>query len=131
MLVPRSHVALISFLALVGMVTHCSSLMAKEPTPVTEEIVSRESVVHFLHRFEELAGKEDFSLIEDMVHEQAFFRFNDGDFVGRKAVQAAFEKTWKGGPGVKKERFYLSDVVVLSVDNTSATATTFSNNTYH
>ncbi len=94
---------------------------------MTEEIVSRESVVHFLNRFEELAEREDFSLIEGMVHEQAFFRFNDGDFVGRKAVQAAFEKTWKGGPGVKKERFYLSDVVVLSVDNTSATATY----TYH
>jgi hypothetical protein len=31
-----------------------------------------------------------------MVHEQAFFRFNDGDFIGRPAVRAAFEKTWQG-----------------------------------
>lgn len=83
---------------------------------------TRESVIQFLHRFEELAQEENFDLIEDMIHEQAFFRFNDGDFVGRSAIRAAFEKTWRGSASVKKERFYLTDVVVLSV-GTSASAT--------
>ncbi|MGL4573731.1 MAG: nuclear transport factor 2 family protein, partial [Burkholderiaceae bacterium] len=74
--------------------------------------------------FEQLAEKEDFSLICDMIHEHAFFRFNDGDFVGRAAVQAVFEKTWKSVPAnVKKVRFYLTDIVVLSTDHASATAT--------
>ena len=114
-------------LALVCMGTLCGSPMAKELTAVTEHIISRESVVEFLNQFEALAEKEDFSLIRDMVHEHAFFRFNDGDFVGRPAVQAAFEKTWRGSAGVRKERFYLSDIVVLSVDSASATATY----TYH
>lgn len=89
--------------------------------------LSAESVVAFLHRFEGLAEKEDFSLIRDMIDERAIFRYNDGDFIGREAIQAVFEKTWRGDPTVKRARFYLSDIVVLSVDTVSATATY----TYH
>ena len=80
-------------------------------------------VVHFLNRFEALAEQEDFSLIRDMIHEDAYFRFNDGDFVGHPAIQAVFEKTWRGDPSVKKARFYLSDTVVLTTDHSTATAT--------
>ena len=90
---------------------------------MTQDVISKESVLQFLNRFEEIAEKEDFSLIKDMIHEQAFFRFNDGDFIGRQAVQAAFEKTWKNVSSVKKERFYLTDIPVLSTDQASATAT--------
>ena len=85
-------------------------------------MLSKNDVVQFLNHFEELAEKENFDLIQDMVHENAFFRFNDGDFVGRAAVRGAFEKTWKGGATVKKDRFFLSDIVVLSTDAASATA---------
>lgn len=85
--------------------------------------LSKDAVVEFLHRFEALAEKEDFEAIQDLIHERAFFRFNDGDFNGREAVRGAFEKTWKGSAGVKKERFYLTDIEVLSVDAASATAT--------
>lgn len=85
--------------------------------------VTAESVVQFLNHFEEVALKEDFDLIEDMIDERAFFRFNDGDFRGRAAIRAVFEKTWRGDPSVKKARFYLSDIVVLSTDQNSACAT--------
>lgn len=85
--------------------------------------ISTESVVDFLHRFEQVAEKEDFALIRDMIDERAYFRFNDGDFVGLTAIQGIFEKTWRGDPSVKKSRFYLSDVVVLTTDSTTATAT--------
>jgi ketosteroid isomerase-like protein len=94
----------------------------QESSPM-EISVTAESVVQFLHRFEELAMKEDFKLLEDMIDERAYFRFNDGDFVGREAIRAVFEKTWKGDPTVKKARFYLSDIVVLTTDRTSASAT--------
>ncbi|TDP72667.1 YybH family protein [Roseateles toxinivorans] len=90
---------------------------------MTAIALSTDTVVQFLHRFEAIAEQEDFDLIEDMVHDQAFFRFNDGDFVGRQAVRAAFEKTWQGSVGVKKERFYLTDILVLSLDQRSASAT--------
>jgi ketosteroid isomerase-like protein len=89
--------------------------------------LSADAVLRFLHRFEELAGQEDFDLVQDMVHDDAFFRFNDGDFLGKPAVRGAFEKTWRGSDGVQKERFYLSDIVVLNVDAASAAATY----TYH
>ena len=88
-----------------------------------ESSVTSESVMRFLHHFEDVAMKEEFALLEDMIDEQAYFRFNDGDFIGRKAIQAAFEKTWKGDPTVKKARFYLTDIVVLTTDKASATAT--------
>lgn len=85
--------------------------------------ISAESVIHFMNRFEESAEKEDFNLIQDMIDERAYFRFNDGDFVGRQAIQAAFEKSWRSDPTVKKARFYLSDIVVLTTDHSTATAT--------
>ena len=88
-----------------------------------EPTVTAEAVIQFLNHFEEVALKEDFSLLEDMIDERAYFRFNDGDFIGRKAIQGAFEKSWRGDPTVKKARFYLSDIVVLTADRASASAT--------
>ena len=88
-----------------------------------EANVTEDSVVQFLNHFEEIAMKEDFGLLQDMIDENAYFRFNDGDFVGRKAIQAVFEKTWKGDPTVKKAQFYLSNIVVLTTDTASASAT--------
>jgi len=85
--------------------------------------ICADAVVAFLDRFEALAAREDFALIRDLIDERAFFRFNDGDFVGRAAIQAAFEKTWRGDPSVKKARFHLSDIEVLTTDHRTATAT--------
>ena len=76
--------------------------------------VTAESVVNFLQHFEALALQEDFSLLKDMIDEQAFFRFNDGDYRGLAAIEAVFEKTWRGGPTLKQARFHLSDIVVLT-----------------
>jgi len=91
--------------------------------PRMESRIAAQSVVQFLNRFEEIAEKEDFNLISDMIDERAYFRFNDGDFVGRQAIRAVFEKTWRGDPTIKKTRFYLSDIVVLTTDHSTATAT--------
>ena len=85
--------------------------------------ITAESVLQFLNHFEEVAAKEDFGLLKNMIDEKAYFRFNDGDFIGVQAIQSVFEKTWRGDPTVKKSRFYLSDIVVLTTDRFSATAT--------
>ena len=109
------RVAAAFIIALAG----CAAHAIEKPTiPITTE-----SVVAFLHEFEKLAEREDFALIRDMIDENAYFRFNDGDFVDRAAIQAAFEKTWRGDPTVKKARFYLTDIKVLTVDDKTATAT--------
>lgn len=89
--------------------------------------ITPDEVIAFLHRFEELAMQEDFKLVAGFIHQQAFFRFNDGDHRGRAAIQAAFEKTWRGDPSIKKARFYLSDITVLTSDVNTASATY----TYH
>ena len=85
--------------------------------------ITAEAVVAFLHEFESISEREDFSLIREMINENAYFRFNDGDFIGRAAIQSAFEKTWRGDPTVKKARFYLTDIAVLTTDENTATAT--------
>jgi Domain of unknown function (DUF4440) len=94
---------------------------------MTDVVLTQDAVIEFLNRFEAIASNENFDLVQDMVHKNAFFRFNDGDFVGKQAVRGAFEKTWKGSANVKKDRFYLTDIQVLTIDATSATATY----TYH
>jgi len=38
-------------------------------------------------------------------------------------VRGAFENTWKGSANIRKERLYLTDIQVLTIDATSATAT--------
>lgn len=88
-----------------------------------ETRVTPESVVDFLHHFENEALQEDFDRLEPMIDEQAFFRFNDGDFIGRAAIRAVFEKTWRGDPSVQRTRFFLTDIVVLLTDQVSAAAT--------
>jgi ketosteroid isomerase-like protein len=93
------------------------------PTVSTAPPLTPQAVIEFLHGFEALAQQEDFALIRDAIDERAVFRFNDGDFVGRDAIRAAFEKTWRGDPSVRKARFYLSDITVLTTDQRTATAT--------
>ena len=85
--------------------------------------VQPDDVKRFLVEFERLAEKEDFALIEDFIDENAYFRFNDGDFIGRQAIRAVFEKTWRGDPSVKKARFYLTDITVVATDAFTAAAT--------
>ena len=85
--------------------------------------ITAESVIAFLHHFEAVAEREDFDQLRGMIDEEAIFRFSDGDFVGHAAIQAVFEKTWRGDPKVRRARFYLTDIVVLTTDQESATAT--------
>ena len=85
--------------------------------------ITKDAVVAFLHEFERFAEREDFNLIRELIDEHAYFRFNDRDFVGRPAIQAAFERTWRGDPTIKKARFYLTDIAVLTVDEKTASAT--------
>lgn len=72
---------------------------------MTDLALTEASVAQFLYRFERIGERENFDLLEGMVHPDAVFRFNDGDFVGCQAVRGAFETTWRsGGVNVTKER---------------------------
>jgi Domain of unknown function (DUF4440) len=113
--------------AVVAALAACLGAACAAPPTAMKPMLTKDAVIEFLHRFEALAEQENFDLIEDMVHADAVFRFNDGDFVGRAAIRAAFEKTWRSGGNAKKERFYLTDIQVLHTDAASASATY----TYH
>jgi ketosteroid isomerase-like protein len=84
--------------------------------PITET-----KVVEFLKRFEDASATKVFANVVGMIHPNALFRFNDGDYRGLEAVQRAFESTW--AHNVKDERYCLSDIEVVSVDTSSAAAT--------
>ena len=86
-------------------------------------MTSETEVVEFLHMFERLAAKRDFGLLVPYVHEHAVFRFNDGDFRGIENVRKAFEKTWETTSKAVDDKFYLSDIEVLTTDSHSAGAT--------
>jgi hypothetical protein len=49
---------------------------------MTDAVLTEDSVVQFLNRFEEIAEKEDFDLIQSMVHDNAFFRW-EGSMDGK------------------------------------------------
>jgi hypothetical protein len=84
--------------------------------PITET-----KVVEFLKRFEDASATGLFANVVGMIHPNALFRFNNGDYHGLEAIQRAFESTWTHD--VKDERYYLSDIEVVSVDTSSAAAT--------
>jgi len=94
------------------------------PTAAKEsDRLTPEHVLQFMQQFDEAASKKDFSLLSNMIHERASYRLNDGDFFGRDAVRSALEKTWQSAYKVDSERFYLSDIQVLSTDQASASVT--------
>lgn len=116
----RSAILLITATLFSSLSTGCST----GKVHMNDTTLTKDSIVQFLNHFEAIAEKENFDLVQDMVHDNAVFRFNDGDFVGKPAVRGAFEKTWKGSnANVKKTRFYLTDIAVLTFDTKSATAT--------
>ncbi len=83
--------------------------------------VTEAEVVDFLKAFETASGTRSFANVKDMIHPNALFRFNDGDYRGFEAVRAAFERTW--AYDVEDERYTLSNIEVMNVDTHSATAT--------
>jgi hypothetical protein len=54
--------------------------------------VTPASVAHFFRRFEVVALQEGFDLLEGMIDDHVFVRWNDGDSVERAAARAAFER---------------------------------------
>jgi hypothetical protein len=121
----------VSLAVLIVAVCAVSSLYAQTVTSAQAQSNSKEtlrvthqSVIDFLNHFELIAQKKNFDLVADMIHERAVFRFNDGDFTGRPAIRAAFEKTWASSSSKpEQEKFFLSDIVVVATDTNTAAAT--------
>jgi hypothetical protein len=87
----------------------------------SEPQITETKVVEFLKQFVDAGATESFVNVAGMIHPNALFRFNDGDYRGLEAIKGAFESTW--AHDVKDERYYLSHIEVMSVDIDSAAAT--------
>lgn len=87
---------------------------------INEPITDAE-IREFLKKYETAANSGDFANVRDMIHPEAIFRFTEGDFVGRDPIQAAFEETW--GHNIQDDRYYLTNVNIVSKDMKSATIT--------
>lgn len=86
-----------------------------------DEPITDAEIRDFLEKYEAAANSGDFANVRDMIHPDAIFRFTEGDFIGHNPIQAAFEKTW--GHDIQDDRYYLTNVNVVSKDMKSATIT--------
>jgi len=86
-----------------------------------EPRIKEAAVLAFLEQFVKASATESFADVRGMIHPDALFRFNDGDYRGHEAIQAAFERTW--ALDVKDARYDVSHIEVMSVDAGSAAAT--------
>lgn len=78
-----------------------------------------EAAVHaYLKAYEMASETRDFSQVAEMIHPDATYRFNDGDFIGLAAIRGAFEQTWSHN--VANERYWLTDVRIIYSDSSSA-----------
>lgn len=88
---------------------------------IIDEPITDTEIREFLKKYEVAANSGDFANVRDMIHPDALFRFTEGDFVGLDPIQAAFEKTW--GHNIRDDRYYLTNVHIVSKDMKSATIT--------
>lgn len=85
------------------------------------EPISQKAVLEFLSAFEQAQASQDFAEVAPLIHPDAVFRFNDGDYRGTDQIRAAFESTW--ALQVENEIYSMSDVEVEYTDSASAVVT--------
>ena len=84
-------------------------------------MVDEEAIKEFLREFELAQSTKDFDRVADLIHPEALFRFNDGDFRGLDEVRTAFERTW--ALDVDGSAYRVEKVAVESVDSGIGIAT--------
>lgn len=85
------------------------------------EPISHQAVFEFLSAFETAQESHDFDDVEPLIHPEAVFRFNDGDYRGTDQIREAFESTW--ALDVEEEAYTMSNLEVEHIDTASAVVT--------
>jgi ketosteroid isomerase-like protein len=91
------------------------------PGNYTSDMIHEPEVREFLAEYEAASASKDFTVVAPMIHPKALFRFTEGDFRGHAEIQGAFAKTWAFD--VHDDRYFLTDVEVVTEDDASATVT--------
>ena len=81
--------------------------------------LTESKVLDFMKSYEAALETENFSEVSKLLHDDAIFRFSDGDYTGLNNIRTAFESTW--ARDVKENRYYISDVKVHNIQSDSAT----------
>jgi ketosteroid isomerase-like protein len=86
-------------------------------------VITEPDITELFEKYEAASNAKVWAQVADMIHPDATYRFTDGDFVGRDAIRGAFEKTWSNSANVRDERYYLTDLKIISTDVNSAVVT--------
>ncbi len=84
-------------------------------------MITEPQILEFLDEFQAAQRSQKFANVAALIHPDALFRFNDGDYRGIAEIQQAFEKTW--AYDIEDERYETSGVEVMSRDSDSAVVT--------
>lgn len=57
--------------------------------------ITKKEIEDYFNKYEKESNSHSFDNLEKMIHKNAVYRFNDGDFIGIKAIKKAFTNTWK------------------------------------
>jgi ketosteroid isomerase-like protein len=82
--------------------------------------ITRANIKSYLKEYEAAANSRDFARVRPLIHPEAAYRFTDGDFLGIKAIQKAFEDTWDH---IRDEKYAISNIRFVHIDEKSASIT--------
>ena len=84
-------------------------------------ILNEKNIKEFIYNFQSASATKNFNDVEPMIHPNALFRFNDGDYQGITNIKMAFENTWSHD--IKNEKYIMNTVEIIHIDTNSATVT--------
>jgi len=109
------------------LISLCSGAAFAQTSPSVpsggQQPLTREQVIQFMNSFEEVAARKNFTDLSALIHRRASYRVNDGDYLGQDNIRSLMEDTWRSARRMDADRFYLTDLAVLTVDDRSATVT--------
>ena len=85
--------------------------------------ISESEIRDLFAKYEAASNTRVFANVAPLVHPDAVYWFNDGDFVGLDAIKGAFEQTWASSAKLDDERYELSELMVVVSDARSAAVT--------
>src|SRR5438094_6438416 len=85
--------------------------------------ISESEIRNLFAQYEAASNTRVFANVAPLIHPDAVYWFNDGDFVGLDAIKGAFEKTWASSATMADERYELRELMVVVSDARSAAVT--------
>lgn len=79
--------------------------------------ITDQEITDFLKAYEIATNTHDFANVAPLIHEEATYRFTEGDFIGIDEIAAAFRDTWNT---IQDEAYVIANVTIMTADVRSA-----------